>query len=163
MKYLFALLFVPAAFCAQAQTLTPQVQASSGDFYTGAGTTLSWTLGEAVTETYSNASNSLTQGFQQPDLTITKVEEANALVNINVFPNPSAHQVNVELTSTAASKMQLELFDINGKQVHSQQADVSAGKQKLSMNISSLAAGQYILKVRDTEKQTQSTYKIQKK
>lgn len=162
MKYIFVLLFAGAAFCVRAQSLTPEVQASSGDFYTGAGVTLSWTLGEAASETYSNASNSLTQGFQQPEMTITKVEETNAGVSVNVFPNPSAHQLNVELTLAASSSIELELFDINGRLIHTQKANVDAGKQILSMNIVSLAAGQYVLRVKDTDKKTQSTYKIQK-
>lgn len=162
MKYLFALLFVPATLCAQAQSLTPEVQSSSGDFYSGGGVTLSWTLGEMATETYSNPSNVVTQGFQQPDVTVTKTEEANAGINVVVFPNPSAEQLNIELTSVASRKMKLELIDINGRLVHTQQTEVPAGVQTLSMNIASLAAGQYVLRVKDTVKNTQSTYKIQK-
>ena len=162
MKYLFALLFVSATFCLQAQSLTPEVQASSGDFYTGGGVTLSWTLGETVTETYSNPSNVITQGFQQPDVTVTKIEEANAGINVVVFPNPSAGQLNVELTSVASRKMQLELVDINGRLVHTQEAEVPAGVQTLTMNIASITAGHYVLRVKDTVKKTQSVYKIQK-
>jgi hypothetical protein len=138
------------------------VQASSGDFYSGGGATLSWTLGEAATETYSNTSNALTQGFQQPDLTITKVEEADAGVSVTVFPNPSAGQLNVSLSSAAARRVKLELLDASGRLVHTQQADVPAGDQSLSMSLASLAAGQYLLRITDTEQNTQSTYKILK-
>ena len=49
-----------------AQSVSPQVVASSGDYYQGANASLSWTLGEIATETYSNGSVILTQGFQQP-------------------------------------------------------------------------------------------------
>lgn len=162
MKYLLALLLAPVVLCVHAQSLTPEVQASSGDFYTGGGVTLSWTLGETVTETYSSPSNIVTQGFQQPDVTVTKVEEATAGVNVVVFPNPTAGQLSVELTSVASRKMQLELVDINGRLLHSQQAEVPAGVQTLTMDIASLAAGQYMLRVKDTGKKTESVYRIQK-
>ncbi|MBC8488731.1 MAG: hypothetical protein H8D45_22130 [Bacteroidetes bacterium] len=54
------------SFAVAAQSLSPEVIASSGDYYENANASLSWTLGEIATETYSNASNILTQGFQQP-------------------------------------------------------------------------------------------------
>ena len=47
------------------QTLTPEVLAASGDYFTSTSNSLSWTLGESVIETYSSSNNSLTQGFQQ--------------------------------------------------------------------------------------------------
>ena len=60
------LVIVLSPFFLAAQTASPQVVASSGDYYQGANASLSWTLGEIATETYSNGSNILTQGFQQP-------------------------------------------------------------------------------------------------
>ncbi len=53
-----------------AQSIEREVVASSGDYYEGANISLSWTLGEIATETYDNGSNILTQGFQQPDITV---------------------------------------------------------------------------------------------
>ena len=50
-----------------AQSLSPEVIASSGDYYENANASLSWTLGEIATETYSYGNNILTQGFQQPE------------------------------------------------------------------------------------------------
>ncbi|MBN3035463.1 MAG: hypothetical protein JW861_07730 [Bacteroidales bacterium] len=49
------------------QSICPEVTASSGDYYTGTGVTLSWTLGEPATETYQGSAVTLTQGFQQPE------------------------------------------------------------------------------------------------
>jgi len=50
----------------RAQSLSPTVMATSGDYYSGANVTLSWTLGELATETLYGGNNILTQGFQQP-------------------------------------------------------------------------------------------------
>ena len=49
-----------------AQSLTPSVIASSGNYFQGSTASLSWTLGEMATETYSAGNVILTQGFQQP-------------------------------------------------------------------------------------------------
>ncbi len=49
-----------------AQTLSPKVIASAGSYASNASGSLSFTIGEANTQTFSNATNMLTQGFQQP-------------------------------------------------------------------------------------------------
>jgi len=51
---------------AKGQSLSPTVIATSGNYSTGAGVSLSWTLGEIVSETLINGAYILTQGFQQP-------------------------------------------------------------------------------------------------
>ncbi|MCF8403889.1 MAG: hypothetical protein K9H58_08090 [Bacteroidales bacterium] len=52
--------------CLFSQSVSPEVISSAGDYYQGATVSLSWTLGEIATETYSNGNYILTQGFQQP-------------------------------------------------------------------------------------------------
>jgi len=49
-----------------AQSVSPEVVSSAGDYYENANVSLSWTLGEIATETYTNGNIILTQGFQQP-------------------------------------------------------------------------------------------------
>ena len=49
-----------------AQSVSPEVVASAGDYFEGTNASISWTLGEIATETYSNGTIILTQGFQQP-------------------------------------------------------------------------------------------------
>jgi hypothetical protein len=44
---------VTAVFCS-AQSIERDVVASSGDHFEGANASISWTLGEIATETYSN-------------------------------------------------------------------------------------------------------------
>lgn len=66
MKTLLGLFLIGMVTMTQAQSLSPTVVSSSGGYFTGAGTSLSWTLGEIATETFGNGNNILTQGFQQP-------------------------------------------------------------------------------------------------
>ncbi|MCD4697881.1 MAG: hypothetical protein K8S16_16775 [Bacteroidales bacterium] len=48
------------------QSVSPEVVSSAGDYFEGANASLSWTLGEIATETYTSGNIILTQGFQQP-------------------------------------------------------------------------------------------------
>ncbi|OQX82230.1 MAG: hypothetical protein B6D64_00925 [Bacteroidetes bacterium 4484_276] len=48
------------------QSVSPEVIATSGGYFENAEISLSWTLGETVTETFSSGNVTLTQGFQQP-------------------------------------------------------------------------------------------------
>jgi len=71
MKSLIILLVtVLFPFFISAQTVSPEVISSSGDYFEGANGSLSWTLGEIATETFSSGNIILTQGFQQP-ITVT--------------------------------------------------------------------------------------------
>ena len=53
-----------------AQTLSPKVIPSTGGYFTGGGNSLSWTMGETVTQTFQNGYIVLTQGEQQPYITL---------------------------------------------------------------------------------------------
>ncbi|MEZ5197256.1 MAG: hypothetical protein R2764_12900 [Bacteroidales bacterium] len=67
MKKIVSLLVIVAfSTTLAAQSVSPEVVASSGDYYEGTNGSLSWTLGEIATETYSAGGVILTQGFQQP-------------------------------------------------------------------------------------------------
>ncbi|MCF8371812.1 MAG: T9SS type A sorting domain-containing protein [Bacteroidales bacterium] len=48
------------------QSLTPWVLGSTGGFFSDSLQSISWTVGEVVTKTFSNNNSFLTQGFQQP-------------------------------------------------------------------------------------------------
>ena len=60
-------LFSFAIICStQAQSLSPVVIAVLGGYSTAGGFSLSWTLGETATETFSNGGYILIQGFHSP-------------------------------------------------------------------------------------------------
>ncbi|MBN2173918.1 MAG: hypothetical protein JW731_07295 [Bacteroidales bacterium] len=64
------ILFLAGALFCSAQSIERQVIASSGDYFEGANISLSWTLGEIATETFTGGNLILTQGFQQPGVTL---------------------------------------------------------------------------------------------
>jgi hypothetical protein len=65
MKKLFMSIFIIMSVGLFSQTLSPTVVSSAGGYSTGTTVSLSWTLGELATETLSNGSYTLSQGFQQ--------------------------------------------------------------------------------------------------
>ena len=69
MKKLFCIITaLSITMAVSSQTLSPEVNASAGDYYTNSSGSLSVTIGETVIETYFGANGILTQGFQQPFL-----------------------------------------------------------------------------------------------
>lgn len=67
MKRISVLFFaVITSLTLSAQSVSPDVIASSGDYFEGSNVSLSWTLGELAVETYTAGNFVLTQGFQQP-------------------------------------------------------------------------------------------------
>ncbi|MCH8319134.1 MAG: hypothetical protein IIA88_11690, partial [Bacteroidetes bacterium] len=86
--------------CIYSQSISPEVYAASGEYYTSANATLSWTIGEGVIETFTGANAILTQGFQQSLYTITSIEEvSDNNYQISVYPNPATDFININVQS----------------------------------------------------------------
>ncbi len=64
-KILTIVFFATIILC-HSQTIDRDVVASSGDYFEGPNSSISWTLGEIATETLTDGNFILTQGFQQP-------------------------------------------------------------------------------------------------
>lgn len=141
------------------QTLTPDLVTTSGDFYkTGTGS-LSWSIGEPLTETYTNSNIKLTQGFQQSKWTVspTGINETRA-IGLKVFPNPATDKLNIEFPSGSGQAFDIALYDINGKLLFKKDGFNATGQIDLSnINQSSL-----ILKVLNLNTGTNQSFKIQK-
>ncbi|MCD4730467.1 MAG: hypothetical protein K8R74_07695 [Bacteroidales bacterium] len=65
-KVIISLVTILIPFIISAQSVSPEVISSSGDYYEGVNASLRWTLGEIATETYTAGNIILTKGFQQP-------------------------------------------------------------------------------------------------
>lgn len=128
-----------------------EVIATAGDFQQAGGYSLSWTLGECVTETVSGSANTLTQGFQQPWVIVTQITENNVESEIRVFPNPVDEILHI---SSNCSNMKLMLFDATGKLILE---ETTAENTFVSM--AELNAGVYILFV-ETNGYNEQSFRI---
>jgi hypothetical protein len=62
---ILSFVFIVATLLCYSQSIERDVVAGSGDYFEGTNSSLSWTLGEIATETYTAGNIILTQGFQQ--------------------------------------------------------------------------------------------------
>jgi hypothetical protein len=127
----------------QAQSIQNDVISSGGASVSTATLKMDYTIGEPVIETFSTGGNVLTQGFHQPNITLTSIEKPESLNDIQVFPNPVEDELTIEIPAQYESAFIYRLFDINGKLLV--QSSVFAGSHKLYMH--SYAAGTYILQI----------------
>ena len=141
------------------QSLAPEVTATSGDFYTGTNATLSWTIGEAVIETFTGANAVLTQGFQQPEFVITSIQKAPSFIyQISVYPNPTSDLIHINILSEDHESFIVELIDLQGKILEY----IEMNEQINAIHLKDHASSMYILKVYNKNKQFLQSYRISK-
>jgi len=154
--FLLALFYLQAS----AQSITPDVVASSGAHFTTGSAQLSWTLGEPLTDTHTGSSNILTQGFHQTELLITALDEASPLLPyINVYPNPTADRVTLHVTR-AESDMRAELYDMHGKLLLTER--MGRDEQTRQIDLGTLPSAFYILRVTAQGNDRATSFRIQR-
>ena len=132
-----------------AQSITPFVIASTGNFSTAANFTLSSTLGEVMVKTETGTNNILTQGFQQPASPVTSVQQINQDGTlITVYPNPAIDYLTVEISSDKYDRFDIELFDLPGQEIFVRyEEDQYSTTNIYTINTSALAPGIYLLRI----------------
>lgn len=145
-----------------AQSITPQVVASSGGYASNGTFSVSWTLGEPVIATAQNSGTTLTQGFQQPTYNVTNITtETLQGFDVNVFPNPTSDYITIEWTVEKENTLYITLYDMAGKMIS--EKSYSESDKKVSINMSQLASAQYILEVKDKTNSATKIFRIAKK
>jgi hypothetical protein len=71
-------------------------------------------------------------------------ELTDSAFSLNVYPNPAAEILNVEITPSDTGKMLLEVFDLSGKAVINKMV---VNEPLMQLDIKDLAEGSYYLKV----------------
>ncbi|MEL6674619.1 MAG: T9SS type A sorting domain-containing protein [Bacteroidota bacterium] len=138
-----------------AQGLAPEVVASAGELYTSSSLQVEWTLGELMTETYTG-SVVLTQGFHQPALQVTSIDDfAAALGPIKVYPNPVAGRLTIE--QEKSQPLLGILFDLQGRVLLQQALSMTSH----TLDLSHLPAGMYVLRLSDGQRAVRS-FRIEK-
>jgi hypothetical protein len=80
-----------------------------------------------------------------PQINTSNTEVDQLLENVTVSPNPTSGMVSLALSSSSNEDYQITVRDILGKQV--QQSINNNGKQRIEMNLSSLANGVYFIEI----------------
>ena len=138
-----------------AQSLSQTVNATAGDFYQNGTASLSWTIGEPIVNTLENGSLRLTQGFHQPYLTVSSVNEIGH-IGIRLYPNPSNSILNIDIAETGS--FNADLYDVLGRKL---QTFIITGNH-YELDLIDLADANYYVRIYHLEKHQITTYKIQK-
>ena len=141
---LFCLLFFGFA---QSQTLTPEVFAVSGDYFQQTNSSLSWTIGEEISETFANTSSILTQGFQQPEPSPLSVDQIDDEFYCNIFPNPTKDMINISIKSNVIQKLNIKLMDIYGRLYYDKNFETSELTEQIELK--KYRTGTFFIRISD--------------
>lgn len=156
-KFLFSLALILIVRQGISQSVTPEVIASGGDFASGSTATLSWTLGEIMTETYSSGGNFLTQGFQQPSTQNSTAVFVTPGKTANVFPNPVHEQVFIQAPASR-EPCSVSISDVSGREIGFKKLDSSFAPQTLDLG--ALPPGVYMITLHSQELNPPPVFKI---
>jgi len=161
MKHLTKILI---AFCLFGYGTSLQAQSTipaSGGNATGAGGTVSYTIGQVVYTTISGTGGTMTQGVQRPFeiSVVTGTEEASDIIlELSVYPNPATGFVILKVKSYDIDNLSYKLYDMNGMLFQSKKVEGN----ETQIPLENIIPGTYLLKITDKNKEVK-TFKIIKK
>lgn len=80
--------------------------------------------------------------------TTTSVEEASDVLLTEIFPNPAAQSITLQLANTGDEKVQVWIVDLLGNEIMQTQFTADAlGTTQQQLDVSMLASGVYIVKI----------------
>lgn len=148
---ILSMLMLAGAFDASGQVMLKKAVVSSGGTIASNSTQKAGiTAGQAITGTATNGQTVANFGFWSAAQAVAGVSAAPALsVSMQAYPNPTSDQMTVSLTLVNSGNLDLELYDVTGKQVLVISSGVHpAGTFDLPVDLSGLASGNYILAAR---------------
>lgn len=152
----FLLLFVAISFnTAMAQSVSPDVIATSGTSFNDGTSQLDWTLGESVTSTFAVGSDMLTQGFHQPNLLATSINNVVPDYSVLVYPNPGIDFIQLEFQNLKQAVI-IELLSSDGKLLQSHQVNTAS---EIYFDMSKYTTGTYLLSIKDSHSKVK-TYQV---
>ena len=151
---------LPMQLCAQ--SLSPSVIASAGDFFSNSSGSLSFTVAEmSMVQTFTATNNVLTQGFQQPEDNAVFIQE-NVVINadVSIYPNPTTGKFILNYIASDESSTFISIYNMVGEIVLSKKYAQSKGMNTVNFDISSMSQGIYmvLLHLRDNNGKLKPTY-----
>ena len=103
-----------------------------------------------VIGSFQGSEHGVRQGFQQPPILVVSIPQEDTSLDAVVYPNPVTTSVTIKFNESIQNQIEGKLFDISGKEVFYKQYDPI---QTVSIDLSHLPAGAYILVVGTQQKQ----------
>jgi|TARA_B110000879_G_scaffold210826_1_gene301829 hypothetical protein len=155
-KTIFSACMLCAVFTIQAQETIP----TSGGEATGSGGTVSYSVGQLLSNMNIGSNGTVTQGVQQTiEFVVLSNPELIALtLSAVTYPNPTTDYIVLSLTDATLTDLSYTMFDLQGRLVT--KAKVEQEATQIAMK--NLAIGVYILKINQNNQELK-TFKIIKK
>ena len=112
----------------------------------------------AVEVTFLNGCKSQSAYYTVTQIGINEFSIANG---IGLYPNPADKEIAVQLTSAKPISCTISILDMTGRLLYSQDFDLKVGQQEITLDISSIPVGVYMLDITDGKQHT--TKKFTKK
>ena len=146
-----------------AQSIKSYSITSSGASMSQNGGKISFSVGEIVVKTMTDGTNSIGQGIINTTTTniVTAIKETDiSKIRVNIYPNPANDLVFIDINDSKIPIIQLTVFDINGRQIISEQ--FSAINNHIGLNTNSWQKGNYFVTLSDLSGKLLGSYKIAK-
>lgn len=130
-----------------------QVISSAGSAFENSSGSISFTIGECITNTLSSPAMILTQGFHQPKLVIDNLTDKLFDMDIVAFPNPVKEFVILRIEEFRGCSY--ALYDLTGRVI--EKNEIFSSETEIDFNI--LMPSAYVLKVINNRKEIR-TFKI---
>jgi len=144
-------------FCATQLVNAQETISVSGGEATGAGGTVSYTIGQLIYTNPTTAAGSLNQGIQQSIefVTLSNPELTALTFKALTYPNPTTDFIILALKDANLTGLSYTMYDLLGRLVN--KGTVTTSETKIGMK--SLPIGVYILRVQQNNKKMK-TFKI---
>ncbi len=160
-KVLLLLLLISRASC-YSQELSHQVLVPAAGLATAGAIDYSQTIGETAVEIIGSEGFELTQGFQQPRITISLVPVLEGS-GVDVYPNPATDFIDVKLFGDVARKFRIEIINITGMIVNTMTLNFITNYNYIQqIDITRLTIGFYLVKVASDDSKIYRIFKIEK-
>ena len=148
---LFTFLLSEIIVQAQSASIEKNVVATSGgSYFNGSTFVMDYTIGEMSILTLGDASNYLTQGFQQPfsDPGVTILENADNEISILYYPNPTSDYLTINIMNAENQEFKVELFNILGQSISSQTGFAGfSGIANFNFDLKNCISGNYYVRI----------------
>lgn len=164
-KSVLFIFFILNSLWVSSQAIQREALYSSGGFGSAGGISVQSNVGEIMASTFVNAQNYLSQGFVQPFQSLITVVNNKNEVNAKAFPNPVRDKLSIELQGIVDQKMLvIEVYDIVGRKQNFTIINevYDSEKSVFNLELNSLSAGIYFIKITDLQKGFAMTFSINK-
>lgn len=124
---------------------------ASGGQATGAGGTVSYSIGQVDYITATGSGGTITQGLQQPYeiLVIAGIQETGINLSVFVYPNPTTDFVMLKFEGNKLENFTYQLYDLQGKTLINKKVEGS----QTAISVVDFANSTYFIRVLNNNKE----------